>query len=205
MTIELWLAFVAAASIMLIIPGPTITLVVSYALGEGRRAALATVVGVALGDFTALVVSLVGLGAVLAASATLFTILKWIGAAYLVYLGIRLWRSDPAADGLMAKTARSQGAMLGHAFAVTALNPKGMVFFAAFLPQFISTDAPIAPQLAILGATFLILATLNAAGYALLAGRLRETIRRPAVLKAVNRVGGGVLVGAGIAIALRRA
>jgi len=205
MTIELWLAFVAAASIMLIIPGPTITLVVSYALGEGRRAALATVVGVALGGFTALVVSLVGLGAVLAASATLFTILKWIGAAYLVYLGIRLWRSDPAADGPMAKTARTQGAMLGHAFAVTALNPKGMVFFAAFLPQFISTDAPVAPQLAILGATFLILATLNAAGYALLAGRLRETIRRPAVLKVVNRVGGGVLVGAGIAIALRRA
>jgi len=205
MTIELWLAFVAAASIMLIIPGPTITLVVSYALGEGRRAALATVVGVALGDFTALVVSLVGLGAVLAASATLFTILKWIGAAYLVYLGIRLWRSDPAADGPMAKTARSQGAMLGHAFTVTALNPKGMVFFAAFLPQFIRTDAPVAPQLAILGATFLILATLNAAGYALLAGRLRETIRRPTVLKAVNRVGGGVLVGAGIAIALRRA
>ncbi|MBI3512607.1 MAG: LysE family transporter, partial [Proteobacteria bacterium] len=86
MSVETWLAFVAAAAVLLAIPGPTVTLVVSYALSVGRRAAWATVVGVALGDFTAMTLSLLGLGAVLATSATLFTALKGLGAAYLVYL-----------------------------------------------------------------------------------------------------------------------
>ncbi|MGO8147932.1 LysE family translocator, partial [Rhizobium leguminosarum] len=86
-----WLAFAAASAIMLAIPGPTILLVVSYALGHGRRTAFAKVGGVALGEFTAMTASLFGLGAVLAASATLFTVLKWIGGAYLIWLGIKLW------------------------------------------------------------------------------------------------------------------
>src|SRR5258707_12041210 len=95
MSLETWFAFVLAASVLLAIPGPTVTLVIGYALGEGRRAAWATVAGVALGDFTAMTLSLLGLGAVLAASAALFTILKIAGAAYLVYLGVRLWRGPP--------------------------------------------------------------------------------------------------------------
>ena len=93
MSIELWLAFAAASAVVLAIPGPTVLLVVSYALAQGRRSASATVAGVALGDFTAMTASLLGLGVVLLASATLFTVLKWIGAAYLNYLGIELWRS----------------------------------------------------------------------------------------------------------------
>jgi len=206
MTLQLWLAFVAAASIVLIIPGPTITLVISYALGEGRRAAWATVAGVALGDFTAMTLSLAGLGALLAASATAFTVLKWVGAAYLVYLGIRLWRAAPGAHGPDSlKPARSHRAILGHAFAVTALNPKSIVFFVAFLPQFINPAAPVVPQMVVLEATFVVLAALNAASYALLASRARAAIRRPAVLKAINRVGGGFLIGAGVAVALKRA
>lgn len=92
MPFETWLAFTAAAAVLLVIPGPTILLVVSYALGQGWRTALPMAVGVALGDFTAMTLSLLGLGALLAASATVFTILKWIGAAYLVWLGIKLWR-----------------------------------------------------------------------------------------------------------------
>ncbi len=102
MSLEAWFAFAAASAIMLAIPGPTILLVVSYALGHGRKTALATVTGVALGDFTAMTASLFGLGAVLAASATLFTVLKWVGGAYLIWLGIKLWRapiiSEPMAD-----------------------------------------------------------------------------------------------------------
>lgn len=93
MPIENWLAFVAASAIMLAIPGPTILLVISYALGHGRNASSATVAGVALGDFTAMTASMLGLGALLATSAALFTVLKWIGAAYLIYLGIKLWRA----------------------------------------------------------------------------------------------------------------
>src|SRR5581483_1998445 len=129
MTVQAWLAFVAAAAVLLAIPGPTVTLVIGYALGVGRRAAWATVAGVALGDFTAMTLSLLGLGAVLAASAALFTGLKWLGAGYLVYLGVRLWRAEPVLDALGAADARSARAILGHAFAVTALNPKSILFF----------------------------------------------------------------------------
>jgi homoserine/homoserine lactone efflux protein len=98
MPLELWLAFALASTILLTIPGPTVTLVVSHALAGGRRTGLATVPGVALGDLTAMTISLLGAGAVLAASAALFTVLKLVGALYLVWLGVRLWRADPAAD-----------------------------------------------------------------------------------------------------------
>src|SRR6478752_6527930 len=93
MSIETWLAFAAASAVLLIIPGPTILLVVSYALGQGRRAAFPVATGVALGDFTAMTLSMLGLGAVLAASAILFAALKWIGGAYLIWLGIKLIRA----------------------------------------------------------------------------------------------------------------
>jgi threonine/homoserine/homoserine lactone efflux protein len=98
MMFESWAAFTAASAILLIIPGPTVLLVVSYALGQGWRTALPMAVGVALGDFTAMTLSMLGLGALLAASATLFTILKWVGAAYLVWLGIKLWRAGGALE-----------------------------------------------------------------------------------------------------------
>ena len=98
MTIEAWAAFAAASAVLLVIPGPTILLVVSYALGQGWRTALPMAVGVALGDFTAMTLSMLGIGALLAASATVFTALKWIGAAYLVYLGVKLFRSGGRLD-----------------------------------------------------------------------------------------------------------
>ena len=146
MALDHWLAFVAASAVLLAIPGPTVLLVVSYALGHGRRAAGSTVAGVLLGDFTAMTASLLGLGALLAASATLFSVLKWIGALYLVYLGIKLWRAPvaAAADEAMAPIERHRRIFL-HAYAVTALNPKSIVFFIAFLPQFLDHGAPIAP------------------------------------------------------------
>jgi homoserine/homoserine lactone efflux protein len=201
MTFELWLAFVLAASILLAIPGPTVMLVVGYALGEGRRSAWATVAGVALGDFTAMTLSMLGLGALLAASATLFTALKWVGAAYLVYLGIRLWRAPAVLATAGEGGGRRPIAMLGHAFLVTALNPKSIAFFIAFLPQFMRAADPLLPQMLVLETTFILLATLNAALYAALAARLRRAIGRPSVLKALNRIGGTILIGAGVATA----
>lgn len=206
MTPEAWFAFALASVVLVAIPGPTVTLVVSYGLSEGRRAAWATVAGVALGDLVAMTLSLAGLGTVLAASAALFTALKWAGAAYLIYLGVCLWRSEPSALDAMPAPARVSGRrMFGHAFVVTALNPKSIVFFIAFLPQFISPAAPLLPQMIALGATFLALATVNAAVYALLADRIRGAIKAPSVMRAVNRLGGGALIGAGIlTAALRR-
>ena len=204
MSLEQWLAFSAAAAVLLAIPGPTILLVISYALGHGRKATAALVAGVALGDFTAMTASMIGLGALLAASATLFTALKWVGAAYLVYLGIRLWRAPVGVAALGATEEARPWRMFAHAYAVTALNPKGIVFFVAFLPQFLNTAAPVVPQMIIFEATFLVLATINVSLYALMASSARRTVRNPVVQRAVNRIGGSLLIGAGVLTAAWR-
>jgi threonine/homoserine/homoserine lactone efflux protein len=209
MSIEHWLAFVAASAILLAIPGPTILLVISYALGHGRKVASATVAGVALGDFTAMTASMLGLGALLATSATIFTVLKWVGAAYLIWLGIKLWRAPIAAegaDGTMSVPAEKPLRIFLHTYAVTALNPKSIVFFVAFLPQFLDLSRPLFNQMLIFETTFLVLATLNATLYALMASAARQTIRKPRIQAIVNRTGGSLLIGAGLLTAgLRRA
>lgn len=193
-----WITFVAAAALLLAIPGPTILLVISYALSQGRRSAWATVPGVALGDFTAMSLSLLGLGALLAASADLFTALKWAGAAYIIWLGIKTWRAAPAIAGDGAAAApKRRLAVMGHAYVVTALNPKGIVFYVAFLPQFISPERPALPQVLVLGATFLVLATLNATLYALLAGQAQRFFRSYRARKALNRTAGAILIATG--------
>lgn len=199
MTWSLYLAFVAASSILLVIPGPTVLLVVSYALGRGWRTALPMAIGVALGDFTAMTLSMLGLGALLAASATLFTVLKWIGAAYLVWLGVKLWRAGGTLEAKPRTDAASAAKMLGHAWLVTALNPKSITFFVAFLPAFLDPHADFLTQMLVFEATFLVLAFGNAFGYALVASRARGLVSKPRALKVVNRTGGGLLIGAGIA------
>jgi threonine/homoserine/homoserine lactone efflux protein len=202
MSIEHWLAFVAASAVLLAIPGPTVLLIISYALGHGKKTASATVAGVALGDFTAMTASMLGLGALLAASAALFTLLKWIGAAYLVYLGIKLWRA-PVGSGEVSAEANGNAAhrplrIFLHTYVVTALNPKSIIFFVAFLPQFLDMTRPITQQMVIFESTFLVLATLNAAAYGLMASMARKTIRKPKVQRVVNRVGGSLMIGAGL-------
>lgn len=201
MPIENWLAFVAASAVLLAIPGPTILLVISYALSHGRSAASATVAGTALGDFTALTASMLGLGALLAASATLFTALKWIGAAYLIYLGLKLWRAQVKDNVVVEEDHRPSERPLRiflHAYVVTALNPKSIVFFVAFLPQFLDLREPLFQQMLIFEVTFLTLATLNAALYGLLAALARNQIRKPSVQRIVNRTGGTLMIGAGL-------
>ncbi len=201
MDLSIWLAFVAAATAMLLIPGPTILLVIGQSLGGGARNALPLAAGVALGDLTAMTLSLAGLGALLAASAAAFTALKWAGAAYLVWLGVKMWRAPVTAEAAPPLPA---GRAMREAYVVTALNPKGIVFFVAFVPQFLDPARPFAAQAAILVATFVTLAAANAAAYALLAARLSGAVRRPGLRRALNRAGGAVLVGAGFAVALRR-
>ena len=206
MDLSLWMTFVGATLLLLIIPGPTVVLVLTYALTQGRRVAVASAAGVALGDFIAMTASLVGLGALVLASSTLFVALKWVGAAYLVWMGIGMIRSAGSAKAIQIEDAPqlSAGAVFRNAAVVTALNPKGIVFFIAFVPQFIRTDAALAPQFAILIATFVSLATINVLGYALLADRLRAIIRRPSVLAWMTRIGGGVLIAMGVLTATLR-
>lgn len=206
MEFALWLGFVLASTALLLVPGPTVILVASYAMTHGRKVALATAAGVAAGDFVAMSASLLGLGALVLASAELFVLLKWIGAAYLVYLGMRLLRARPGSGlgEVTAGRAVRPAALFGHAFTVTALNPKSIAFFIAFVPQFIRAEAPLASQFAILIATFVSLAALNAVAYALLADRLRARIAQPSVALWLGRTGGAVLVAMGVLTAATR-
>lgn len=205
MPIEVWLTFLIASSALLAVPGPTVLLVVSYALGRGRQSGWATIPGVALGDFTAMTASLLGAGAVLAASATLFTVLKLCGAAYLIWLGIRLWRAEPTLGNTsVGQPPETNRSMFWNAYVVTALNPKGIVFFVAFVPQFIDPASPALLQFAILEATFLTLAAANTLAWVVMAGSLQSRFRDPGTLRRVNRFGASCLVGAGLLTAFAR-
>lgn len=194
-------AFALASIALLVIPGPTVIMVVSQALGHGPRVVTATVFGVGLGDLAAAVLSLVGVGAVLAASATAFTVLKWLGAAYLVWLGIKMWRSAASTILIedLSKVPTQSTRAFSDAFLVTLLNPKSIVFFAAFVPQFIYADRAYAPQAAVLIATFVVLGMINAAVYALLAGRARGWFARSTVRHTATRTAASCLVLAGLA------
>ncbi len=207
MTIETYLAYLLATIVVLIIPGPTIMLVVSCSLSEGKRAAMPLALGVGLGDLVAMTASMAGLGALLATSASLFTVLKWMGALYLIYLGIKSWRAKPDLGEAMARMQpSSRRANCFRAFAVTATNPKSIAFFCAFVPQFINQTAPMLPQVLLLGGTFVILAVINAALYALLAVKARAAVANPKTMTIVNRMGGSALIGAGlVTAALKRA
>jgi threonine/homoserine/homoserine lactone efflux protein len=207
MSLEIWVAFVIAAMIVLIIPGPTILLVISQAISHGRGAVIPLVAGVTLGDFTAMTLSLLGLGAILATSAALFSVLKFIGAAYLVYLGIRLWRLDPEKHKIHFTTNKpSNRSLFKGTFIVTALNPKSIAFFVVFLPQFINPQSRTLSQLVILVTTFISLATINAALYGFFAGHIRDSMNSPRVHRWLNRCGGSVLIATGVfTAALRRA
>ena len=199
MSIELWLAFVAASAVLLVIPGPTILTVISYAIAHGRRAKVPLVAAVALGDSTALVVSLLGLGALLSASAFWFTVVKWVGGLYLLYLGARLLRAGISAAELVAPAAPgSRWKLFANTYLVTALNPKGIVFFVAFLPQFINPGAGVTQQLWILAVTFVAMATLNAALYAMFAGSARSLLSSPRAQRRFNLAGGSLLSVAGV-------
>jgi threonine/homoserine/homoserine lactone efflux protein len=208
MPIELWLAFVAASAILLVIPGPTILTVISYSLAHGRRANVPLVAAVALGDSTALVTSLLGLGALLATSAFWFTIVKWVGGLYLLFLGVRLLRAGIASRELVAPHAASgsRWRLFTNTYVVTALNPKGIVFFVAFLPQFISPAAPVSTQLWILAITFVVMATVNATLYALFAVSAARLLSSARAQRRFQFAGGSLLSAAGIwALLARRA
>ena len=202
MTLQTWLAFIGASIIILLIPGPTILLVIGDSLANRGRSAWSTVAGVAAGDTTAMAVSLAGAGALLAASATAFTVLKLIGGSYLVYLGIKSILSarrlrDDAPESTIPVQQKSAGRRFLSAWTVTALNPKSIVFFVAFVPQFMSAEQTFLSQSAILLPTFVILAAANASMYALAAKLLAKRLTSVAAQRRFGYTGGAVMVGAG--------
>jgi threonine/homoserine/homoserine lactone efflux protein len=202
---QVWLGFAAASFAMGAIPGPGVTAIVGYALSSGRRTALVSVAGMAVGNAMAMTLSLAGVGVVLAASALAFSILKWMGVIYLVGLGIfTIWRTRNNAEGLAGAPPISPRIAFLSNVAVGTFHPKTIVFFVAFAPQFISPYAPYWPQAVILIATFVGIVALTDAAYALIAARATRLLENPRARLWFGRAGGGALIAAGLATAAAR-
>jgi threonine/homoserine/homoserine lactone efflux protein len=204
MPLELYLAFIASTAVLILIPGPAVALIVANALAHGTRGALISVAGVSSAVVGQLIVVGFGMASAMALLAEWFEWLRWAGVAYLVYLGVRQWRAAPIALGDVAAPKVSRARLYWTGVIVNATNPKTLFFYAAFFPQFINPLLPHGPQIAALCVTFLVVQTLLDGSYALLGGRLRPWLVSRARARLRNRVTGGLLIGAGLGLALAR-
>lgn len=204
MSVELWFTFIFATAALLMVPGPVVMLLFSYSLGYGRSISWAAIPGVVLGDFFAMSISLAGAGALLSASATLFTIMKIFGAAYLIWLGISIWRTDIKLDDITKTKKQNRWMIFRQAFVVTALNPKDIVFFVAFLPQFISLNEPVALQVIVIEVTFLTMAVVSTSIWIFIGERLKTRLKNKTTLSILKKFGACSLIGAGMLTAVTR-
>ncbi|MBW4024311.1 MAG: LysE family translocator [Proteobacteria bacterium] len=205
MDLHLYLGFLAVTLILGCIPGPNVALIVANSVAHGPRHGLMTVAGTAAAQVIQLVAVSFGLSALLAGMGAWFTALRWLGVAYLLYLGWRQWRAPPIDLAQVHAAARVPlRAMLPRAAAVSLTNPKVLLFLGALFPQFISASHPVLPQVLILSITFLVLLSMIDCGWALTAGQARRLLARHSRLR--NRLSGGMLMAAacGLAVAHRR-
>ena len=205
MDLNLWLMFAAASLVMAIIPGPGVASIIGFAFSSGRRTALASVAGMAVGNALAITVSLAGAGAVLATSAVAFTVLKWIGALYLIAVGLFaiIKSTDRTGDTPSGKAISARVAFFTNV-AVGTFHPKTILFFMAFAAQFIRADEPYLLQAGVIVMTFTLVAATTDTLYALAASQASGIIRQPRVRKWAQRAGGGAVMSAGIAMAAMR-
>ena len=204
MALHLWLAYFAAAWLIALSPGSGAVLSMSHGLNYGVRQTTATIFGLQLGLAFIFLVAGAGVGALLMASANAFMVVKVLGAAYLVWLGLRQWRAPLGAlsdDGALAP-GPTPTVRVALGLFTNATNPKGIVFMVAVLPQFITPARPLAPQLAILLATTVVVDLIVMHGYAFLASRLRQWLRTVRARRNQNRVFGGVLMAMGASLLL---
>ncbi|MBM7073757.1 LysE family translocator [Shewanella sp. 202IG2-18] len=203
MSIEVWLSFIAASMALCFTPGPTVFLVMAQALNHGKKSVLPLICGVLCGDLIAMSLSLFGVGALLSASATLFGIVKWLGAAYLVYLGIKAWCTKVEISSVKPKESQpiNSKTVFRDSLMVTALNPKGIVFFMAFLPLFINAESKVLPQMLILSVSFLAVSAASASFYAVFSGVIRNRVRSVKFQNWFNKLSGGMMCGAGVVTA----
>lgn len=202
MPLTTWIAFVFAAVVIAISPGSGAVLSMSHGLSYGLRKASATVLGLQLGLLLVFTIAGAGVGSLLLASEPAFNVVKVVGALYLIYLGVSQWRAAPApaaAGGLLADHP-AFGRRVLTGFLTNATNPKGIIFMVAVLPQFIAQNAPLLPQLLILGVTMVTIDTCVMHGYALLAASMQAFFRNHAAMRKLNRFFGGVLVAMGGAL-----
>ena len=199
MDFNIWLSFAAASILILILPGPTSLTILSHTLTGGRRVIWAAIAGIACGDLICMSLALIGLGALLAASALAFTALKWLGAIYLIWLGINMLRTAVRSDFNTAgsNTLSTRHSIFYKLFWVTVVNPKSIGFFAAFLPQFIDPARPVMAQSLIMLATFASFGALNALAYGYAASHLQASLTRPYIQRWLAGLAGSLLIAMG--------
>ncbi|MEH6631355.1 MAG: LysE family translocator [Halopseudomonas aestusnigri] len=200
---NLWLAFIAATAVLAIIPGPIVTLVIANSLNQGARAGAANVVGTVCGNVVLFMIGGLGMAWVLTALANWFDVLRLAGALYLVYLGLKSWFAK--GEGLESQKATKPGKSLFLQGVVVAItNPKTIIFYAAFFPQFMDPSLSTPGQLFILSVTFLVVASALDLSYAILAGKLRPHLLGERRGRIRNKVTGLLLMGTGVALAFTR-
>jgi threonine/homoserine/homoserine lactone efflux protein len=204
MSLQVYLTFVAACIALALVPGPVVTLLIANGLRHGTRAALINIAGVQAGLAIAIGIVAVGLTSLMATMGYWFDWVRFAGAAYLVWLGIKLIRSPVEGVRADAPPPPPRGGFFLQGLLVLLSNPKMLVFFGAFLPQFMDMNRDHVSQVTLLGVTFMVTAGLSDATYALLAGRARKffSARRT---RLVSRISGGFMIGGGVWLALTRA
>lgn len=200
MPLPLYLGFVTATVVLMLIPGPNVSLIVANSIAYGTRYGLLTLAGTSAAIVLQLGLTVYGLTALLELVATWFEWLRWLGVGYLLWLGIRQWRAPPTDLTRTLPQPRSVRAIALRGFLISLTNPKTLLFFGAFFPQFIAPDRPIGPQLALLCGSFLLIAITLDSGWAMAAGRARGVLAMRGKLR--NRLSGGLLIGAGVGLAL---
>ena len=204
MLLSVWLAFFAASWAISISPGAGAVAAMSAGLNHGFRRSFFTIMGLILGIWTQVIVVGAGLGALVAASSTAFSVVKWLGVAYLIWLGISQWRAPARplvaqADGAVLVSRRS---MVLKAWMINAVNPKGTVFLLAVVPQFMMLSQPLLPQYLIIAATLGFTDLVVMTGYSALAARVLGALKSPTHIRALNRTFGSFFVMAGTMLAL---
>lgn len=196
-------AFLIASLVLAVTPGPGVIYIVTRTLAQGRRSGLASVIGVALGNFGNALAASIGVGALLSVSSTAFSIVKYAGAAYLIYLGIRTLRAKPTEVSTALPPPERTWLVLRDGFAVALLNPKTTIFFAAFLPQFMNPDSSPILQSVSLGAIFVLIAALSDTAYALGASAVTPMLSRIGGAKSFGRyLTGSAFIGLGLFTAI---
>lgn len=206
MTWEIWTAFVLVETALCLTPGPAVLLVLSQALTRGAAKAVWSITGILAANTVYFILSATGVGAILMASYDIFFAIKWIGAAYLVWLGVSAFLGKSKSLSIRAADAAPvHGARLFlNGFILQMSNPKTLVFFTALVPQFIAPHAPIVPQVAILAVTSIVIEFAVQMFYAVLAGRAAHLAAQPRFARWTDRVAGTLLIGAGIGMAALR-
>ncbi|WP_060990074.1 homoserine/homoserine lactone efflux protein [Photobacterium leiognathi] len=205
MSIDVWLAYLLAAIVFSFAPGSGTVNSISNGMVYGWRKSLASIIGLQLGMAVHIILVGVGLGAIVAGSELAFTVIKWLGAVYLVWLGIQKWREKSALSLAERDTTVSAATLFKRAIFVNLTNPKTIVFLVALFPQFINPLVPQLPQLLILGITTLVVDGCVMLFYVLLASRFTRYIRSTTVMTRLNRLFGSMFIGCGALLALARA